>query len=123
MCFVITDRAHSGAAAFTFRDLPAVLDGDVVGFDPVPTALADAIHLVFRFVFEELAVPRLLEILCEQLVNVFEVDMFLCAAARRHVCGICDGHFEDPPEAGMAHAVFAGEAGGFGKGHVVGAAC
>lgn len=48
-----------------------------------------------------------------------EVDALGGAAAGRHVRGVGDGHLEDPPQAGVAHAVFAGEAGGFGYWYVV----
>ena len=120
--FVIADRAHARAAALAFADLAAVLDGDVVGLDPLATPLAHTIYFVLGLVFEELAVPVLLEVLVEELVDVLEVDVVVGAAAGGHVCGVGDGHLEDALEAGVAHAVFAGEARGFGEGDVVGGA-
>ncbi len=123
MCFVIADCAHSGTAAFAFADLAAVLEHDVVGFDPFAAAFANAVNLVLGLVFEELAVPCSFELLGEEFVDMFEVDVFVRAAARRHVGGVSDGHLEDAPKTRVAHTVFAGEAGGLGDGDVIRAAC
>lgn len=48
--------------------------------------------------------------------------MVFVAALWRHVRGVGDGEGEDALKAVVAHAVAAGEGGGFGEGDVVGAA-
>lgn len=121
MSFVIANGAHSSAAAFAFAYLSAVLEHDVIRLDPLSAAFANAVDLVLCLVLDELAIPGFLELLVEQLVNVFEIDMFVCAAARWHMSWIGNGHLEDASKTCVAHSVLAWQEGRPGDGNVVGA--
>ena len=123
MCFVIADGADSSTAAFALAYLATVLEHDMVRLDPLTAAFADAVDLILSLVFEKLSVPGFLEFLIEQSVNVFEIDMFVCAAARRHVSRVGNGHLEDTSKTSVAHPMLARQEGGPGDGNVVGATC
>ena len=105
--FVVADSTHLGAAPLAFADLPAAFSRDMTRLDPFATILPYAINPVLGFVFLELAIPRLLELLVEELVHMFQVDVIVCATARRHMRWIGDGHFEYSLKTRMTHAVFA----------------
>lgn len=107
MCFIIADGTHPGAATFAFAYLSAMFKHDVIGLDPLTAAFADTVDLVLRLVFEEFAIPGLLEFLVEEFVDVFEIDMFVCAAARRHMSWVCDGHLENASKTRVTHSMFA----------------
>lgn len=120
---VVALTAHARAAAFAFPDAAArAVGGDGGGFDPRAAVAGRAVDAVAGGVFLEFVVPGLLEGLVEELVDVFQRDVVAGAAAWGHVRGVGDGHGEDALEAGVAHAVGAGEFGGAGEGDGVVAA-
>jgi hypothetical protein len=101
------ERTHLRLAAAALAVLDAVL-GVVVGrLDPLAAAARRAVDAVLGRVLLELAVPLLLEGDVAQLVHVLQGDAVRRAAFGRHVLWIGDGEPEDPPQAGVAHAVAA----------------
>lgn len=82
---------------------------DMGGLDPFAAAARRAVDAVFGGVFLIFAVPGLFEFQIEEAIDVFEGDVVVRAALRGHVLGVSDGEGEDAAEAGVAHAVLAGE--------------
>jgi hypothetical protein len=78
---------------------------DMAWLDPFATTFGDAVDTVLGLVLLKLAIPCLLEILVEELVDVLEINMIICAAARWHMGGILDGHLENALETYMTHAM------------------
>ena len=91
---------------------------DVGGLDPLAAATSGAVYAVLGGVFLVFLVPFHLEAQIEELLDVFKGNVVVGAAFWRHVLWVGDGEGEDSAEAGMAHAVGAGEFGGFGDGDV-----
>lgn len=90
---------------------------DVGWFDPFAASALGAVESVLCGVFLVFLIPFHLEFKVEELVHVFERDVLGGVAAfRGHVLGIGDGKSEDAAEAGMTHAVTAGEVSGAGGG-------
>lgn len=67
----------------------------VAWIDPLTTSSRRTIYTVLGRVFEELPVPRLLEVEVEEPVDVLERDVVGGAASRWHVCGVGNGELED----------------------------
>jgi len=84
------------------------VDVDICGFYPFAAAFCGAVGAVLGCVFLVFLVPFHFELDVEELVDVFEGDVFAGAAGWGHVRGVGDGHGEDPAEAGVAHTVAAG---------------
>lgn len=120
--FAIAGRADFGAAPTAFAVLPTRigLHMDIGGLDPFATSLGGTVDAVFGGIFLVFLVPFHLETQIEELVNMFERYVVLSAAFWRHMLGVGHGQGEDPPEAGMAHTVFAGQFGGFGNRNIRG---
>ena len=124
--FAVAGVADLGAAAAAFPILTTCVGAaggvhvDLRRFDPLAAATGRAVYAVFGGEFMVFLVPFHLEAEVEQLLHVFQGNVVLGAAPRRHVLGIGDGHGEDPSEAGVAHTVFASQLGGFGDGNVRG---
>ena len=97
----------------------AGVDRDVGRFDPCAAAPCRAVGAVFGGVFLVLAVPFSFETVVEELVDMFQVDAVFGAAGGRHVLWVGCRKGEDAAETGVAHAVFAGQKGGFGDGDVI----
>lgn len=95
VCLVVTDRTDSRATSLAFSHLAAMFKADVIRLDPLTTLRGRAVESVLGVVLQELAIPSLLEALVEQLIDVLEIDVVLCAAPRRHMCRIGDRHPED----------------------------
>ena len=76
---------HAGAAVLASSHLSAVVSDDVLGFDPGATLPRWAVDAVACLVLVELAIPKDLEIIIEQLIHMFEVDRILSATSRWHV--------------------------------------
>jgi hypothetical protein len=105
--FVVAGGAHARTAFLTLPDLSSVFYGDMTGFNPFATPFGDAVDSILGLILLELTIPRLLEFLVEELVDVFEIDVIFCATTRWHMCRILDGHLEDPLKAHMAYAMLA----------------
>jgi hypothetical protein len=91
MSFVVTETAHLRAAAFTFPNLAArFISLNMVGFDPLPTSSTWAVYTILCSIFLKLSIPRFLESLVEELVDVFQGDVIRRAATWWHVCWIRD---------------------------------
>ena len=93
---------------------------DVGGLDPLAAAFGGAVEPVGGRVFLVFLVPLPLELEVEELVDVLQGDVLGGAAGGGHVRGVGDGQGEDAAEAGVAHAVAAGQFRGFGDRDVVG---
>lgn len=117
---VVTLHAHFCSTPSTFPVFPArvraaaVVGVDVCGFDPFAAAPGGAVETVLGGVLLVFLVPFHLEFGVEELVDVFEGDVVCGAAFGGHVLGVGEGECENTAEAGVAHAVAAGEAGGAG---------
>lgn len=119
MCFIVTNGADFGTATFAFANFPAMFDCDMAWLDPVATVAADAVDPVLGLILEKLPVPCLLELLAKELVNMFQVDVIVCATSRRHMCRIGDGHLEDTPQTRVAHSMLAWQACRFGDWNLI----
>ena len=119
----VAGRAHLGLAPAAAAVVALAAGGVRVyvgGLDPLATAFGGAVEPVGGRVFLVFLIPFQLEFEVEELVDVLEGNVGAGAAGRGHVRGVGDGEGEDTAEAGVAHAVAAGEFGGFGDGDVVG---
>jgi hypothetical protein len=105
--FLRTYAAHPCFALLAPPDFPTILNLDIVRFDPGAASPSRAIYSVLRLEFSISAVPQFFELLIEELVHVFQVDVLIRTTSRRHVSRVLDGHGEDALEARMAHAVSA----------------
>ena len=100
MPLAVTYHADLGPAAAAFAVLAATsgaaaeVEVDVTGLDPFTAAFGGAVEAVAGHVFFVLDVPLFLEFGVEEFVDVFEGDVFGCAASGRHVLGVRDGHGE-----------------------------
>ena len=109
----IAGHADLGPTSLAFSVFPPAVDTtgcvdvDVRGFYPFAAALSWAVGAVLGCVFLVFLVPFHFELDVEELVDVFEGDVVAGAAGGRHMRRIGDGHSEDTPEAGVAHAVAA----------------
>lgn len=89
--FAIAGAAHFRLAAVAGTVFPPRVGGagggcsDVFGFDPGAAAAGGAVDAVFGGVFLVFAVPAAFEFVVVELVDVFEVDVFCCAAFGGHV--------------------------------------
>lgn len=121
---VVALAANARPAAFALPDAATcgTVGSDVRRFDPRAAVAGGAVDAVAGGILLEFVVPGFLEGLVEELVDMFEGDVVRGAATRGHVRGVGDGHGEDSSEAGVAHAVGAGEFGGTGEGDSVVAA-
>jgi hypothetical protein len=90
MSLVVANSADLGPAMLALANLPTMLHRDVVGLDPHPAILAYTIDPILGLILQKLAIPILLEVLTEQLVDVLEINMIICAAARWHMSWIGD---------------------------------
>lgn len=66
------------------------IDADLTGFDPLTAALCRTVEVLGSGVLFKLLVPKSLESVIEQAINVFQRDAFFSAAARWHVCRVLD---------------------------------
>jgi hypothetical protein len=88
MHFLRTVAAYKCLAVLALPDLSTFLHGDVVRFDPCTTLTRWTVDAILGLVLLKLAIPKNLEFLVEQLVNVFEINVLVCTAPRRHMSGI-----------------------------------
>jgi hypothetical protein len=109
MHFVVARAANSSIASFAFPDLPTVFHGDMIGLDPFAAAARRTVNPVACCVLLELSIPVFLEVLVKQLVYMLQWYVFGGTAPGRHMSRISNRHFENAPQAFMAHAVRAGE--------------
>lgn len=105
--FLRTYAAHPCFALLAPPDFPAILNLDIVRFDPGAAFPSRAIYAVLRLEFSVFAIPQDLELLIEELVNVLQIDMLIRTTSRRHVSRVLDRHGKDALQARMAHAVSA----------------
>ena len=63
--------------------------------DPLATAFCGTVDAVLCRVLLILCVPQDLELVIEEVVDVFEGNVILVAAFGRHVLRVLDGHGED----------------------------
>ncbi|KAL8711265.1 MAG: hypothetical protein Q9225_007143 [Loekoesia sp. 1 TL-2023] len=94
----------------------AGINVDISRFDPFAASTRRTIEAVLGGVFLVFLIPFHFEFGVEELVNVFEGDVVGGAASWGHVLGIGEGKGEDASEAGVTHAVIAGETSGAGGG-------
>jgi hypothetical protein len=87
----IAETADLRLASATFPALPAVFAVDILGFNPFSTPPRRAIHPVSGGILCELLVPRLLEVVVKQILNMSQRDVFGGAAFGGHVLGVCYG--------------------------------
>lgn len=107
------------AAIFAAGVGPGRVGVDVRGLDPLATAFGGAVDAVVGGVFLVFLVPLHLELQVKELLDVLQGDMVAGAASRRHVRRVGYRHGEYATEAGVAHAVAAGQFSGSGDGDVV----
>jgi len=125
MVATITRDADFRRAALAFAEFATrmVRIGlDVRRFDPLATRAGGTVESVLGCVLLVFAIPFVLELVVEELIDVAKGDMFFCTASGGHVSWVGDRHGEDAAEAVMAHAMAAGEFGGFEVEDVVGTA-
>jgi hypothetical protein len=110
----IACAAHFGLAPAALRRLAPILAVpiDLLGLDPLATALHRAVDAVARRVLGKLTVPRLLEGRVEKAVHVLEWDVVRGTAPRRHLLGVGKGELKVAFQARVAHAMAAFELGG-----------
>lgn len=108
MCALIADCANGEPAFRACADFATSLDVHVLGLDPFSALFAWTVDSVLGRPLLIFTVPRFLEIMVKERLDVFEGYVFFCAAAWRHVRGVFDAHLEDALEAGVAHSVGAG---------------
>lgn len=100
MPLAVTYHADLGLATAAFAVFAAAscaaaeVQVDVAGLDPFTAAFCGAVEAVVGHVFFVFDVPLFLEFGVEEFVDVFEWDVFRCAASGRHVLGVRDGHDE-----------------------------
>jgi hypothetical protein len=95
---IVTQRANlclTFGAATVLATLKLVHVGRL---DPLATVLCGTVEAILCRILLILCVPQYLEFVVEQVVDVFERDVILIAALRRHVYGVLDGHGEDATE-------------------------
>ena len=101
MPFTIAGRTNLGLAAGTFAVFAAPVQTarsvnmDIGRLDPFATATSGAVETVLGGVFLVFLVPFHFELCVEELLNVFKGNMVGCAAFRRHMGWICNGHGEN----------------------------
>lgn len=100
------DGAYSGLALFTASNLAPMLHGDVMRFDPGATFPGRTVYSILRFVLLKFTIPQNLELVVEELLDMLEVYMLICAASWRHVSRVRHGHCKDALQARVAHAMF-----------------
>lgn len=108
--FAIAGRAHFGAAptvAFAVLTTRLGISMDICRFDPFTAPFGGTVNAVFGGIFLVFLVPLHFEAHVEELLNVFERYVVLSAAFGWHMLGVGHRQGENPPEAGIAHTVFA----------------
>lgn len=113
--------ARLGFALFASAVAPTdgTVELDSSGRDPFAAALLWTVQAVFGGVLGVFLVPDALELVSEEALDFLERDMLVCAALWRHVRWISGGEDEGALDAGVAHAVGAGELDRFVGGDVV----
>lgn len=116
----IARRADLGAATIAFAVLTTGVgvDVNICRLYPFAAPFGRTVDAVFGGVFLVFLVPFHFEAQVEELLNVFKRYVVLSAAFGRHVLRVSYRQGENPPETGMAHAVFASKFGGFGDGDI-----
>jgi hypothetical protein len=95
---VVAQRAHLCLAPRTATVLAALELVHIGRLDPLAAALRWTVEAVLCRVLLVLCVPQDLELVVEEVVDVFEGDVVLVAAFGGHVLRILDGHGEDAAE-------------------------
>lgn len=118
--FAIAGRADFGAAPIAFAVLTTRvgLGVNICRLDPFAAPFGGTVDAVFGGIFLVFLVPFHFETQVEELLNVFERYVILSAAFGRHMLRVGHRQGKNPPEAGMAHTVFAGQFGGSGDGNI-----
>jgi hypothetical protein len=96
--FVVAQRAHLCLASRTATVLATLELVHVGRLDPLAAALCRTVKAVLCRVLLVLCVPQDLELVVEEVVDVFEGDVVLVAAFGGHVLRVLDGHGEDAAE-------------------------
>ena len=68
---IVANAADTGIATLAATHLSALLNRNMIRLDPLATTMGWAVDPVASVVFLEFSVPRLLEVLVEQLLHVF----------------------------------------------------
>ena len=97
MSFLVADGAYGVVTGWTDTNLPPLFEAHVFRLDPFSTAFTRTIDSILGSVLFELAIPRLLEILAKQFINMLEIDVVFGATPWRHMRRVFDRHFEDTP--------------------------
>lgn len=92
---------------------PGGVEVDIGGLNPLAAAAGGAVDAILSGIFLVLLIPLHFETEIEKFVDVFQGDVVGGAAFGWHVLRVRDGEGEDAAEACVAHAVGAGEFGGF----------
>jgi len=92
---------------------------DVSRSDPITATGIGAVDAVFGVVLLILTIPQHFEFQVEQSLDMLQRDMIVAAAARRHVCWVRHGHFEDSSQAIVTHTVTTGQLRGVRMWYVV----
>lgn len=116
----IAGRADLGAATITFAELTTRVgvEVNICRLYPLAAPFGRTVDAVFGGVFLVFLVPFHFEAQVEELLNMFKRYVVLSAAFGRHVLRVGHRQVENPPETGMAHAVFASKFSGFGDGNI-----
>jgi hypothetical protein len=95
------------------------INSDLTWLDPLTAAFSRAVQVLCSSILFEFLVPKPLELIIEQTINVFQWNMLLSAASGRHVLRVLDRECELALQAGVAHAMTTSELCRFGDRKVI----
>ena len=95
------------------------INANFTRFDPIPAALGGTIQVLGGCVLFELLVPKSLELIVEQTIDMLQWDVLLGAAARWHMGRILDRECELSLQTCVTHTMTAGELCCLGDGDIV----
>ena len=81
---------------------------NIRGLNPLPTASGRTVYTVLRRVFLVLSVPKNLELVIEETVDMLEGNGVLSATSGRHMLRIRHRHGEDTSKTCVAHSMTTG---------------
>lgn len=113
MPFPHTFTADPGIALVAFSILSAISLLYSFGFDPLPAPLLRAVDTIPRRILSELAVPRDLEFVVEEVLHIFDGNGIRSATSWWHLRRVLDGEPEVAFHTRMTHTMSALEFGCF----------